>query len=114
MKCYWQGRRVEMSVMVEFSVVPVGKGVSLSPVIAQVLRIVVTSGIPYKMNPMGTVLEGSWGEVMSVIKKCHDEIMQDAERIVTSIKIDDRKGKDGRIEKKLESVEQKLGMNLKK
>jgi uncharacterized protein YqgV (UPF0045/DUF77 family) len=38
--------------------------------------------------------------------------MKDAERAVTSIKIDDRKGKDARIEKKLESVEQKLGMKL--
>jgi uncharacterized protein (TIGR00106 family) len=101
-----------MSVMVEFSVVPVGKGVSLSPVIARVLQIVVKSGVRYKANPMGTVLEGSWEEVMGVIKKCHDEVMKDAERAVTSIKIDDRKGKDARIEKKLESVEQKLGMKL--
>lgn len=101
-----------MSVLVEFSVVPVGKGASLSTVVANVLRIVVKSGLHYKANPMGTVLEGSWEEVMGVIKKCHDEVMKDAERAVTSIKIDDRKGKDARIEKKLESVEQKLGMKL--
>jgi uncharacterized protein (TIGR00106 family) len=101
-----------MSVMAEFSVVPVGKGASLSPVIARVLLIVVKSGVRYKANPMGTVLEGSWEEVMGVIKKCHDEVMKDAERAVTSIKIDDRKGADARIEKKLESVEQKLGMKL--
>jgi uncharacterized protein (TIGR00106 family) len=101
-----------MSVMVEFSVVPVGKGASLSPVIARVLQIIVKSGVPYKANPMGTVLEGSWDEVMGVIKKCHDEVMRDAERTVTSIKIDDRTGKDMRIETKLESVEQKLGRKL--
>jgi uncharacterized protein (TIGR00106 family) len=101
-----------MSVLVEFSVLPVGKGVSLSDVVANVLRIVAKSGVRYKANPMGTVLEGSWEEVMSVIKKCHDEVMKDAERAVTSIKIDDRKGEDERIEKKLESVEQKLGMKL--
>jgi uncharacterized protein (TIGR00106 family) len=101
-----------MSVMVEFSVVPVGKGTSLSPIVARVLRIVAESGVRYKANPMGTVLEGSWEEVMGVVKKCHDEVMKDAERVVTSIKIDDRKGKDARIEKKLASVEQKLGMKL--
>jgi uncharacterized protein (TIGR00106 family) len=101
-----------MSVMVEFSVLPVGKGASLSAVIANVLKIVAESGIHYKANPMGTVLEGSWEEVMSVIKKCHDEVMKDAERAVTSIKIDDRKGRDARIEKKIASVEQKLGMKL--
>ncbi len=101
-----------MSILVEFSVLPVGKGVSLSPVLARVLQIVAKSGVRYKANPMGTVLEGSWEEVMGVIKKCHDEVMKDSERAVTSIKIDDRKGQDARIEKKLESVEQKLGMKL--
>jgi uncharacterized protein (TIGR00106 family) len=84
-----------MSVMVEFSVVPVGRGTSLSPVVARVLQIVAKSGVRYKANPMGTVLEGSWEEVMGVVKKCHDEVMKDAG-----------------IEKKLESVEQKLGMKL--
>ncbi len=101
-----------MSVMVEFSVLPVGKDISLSPVVARVLQIVAKSGVRYKANPMGTVLEGSWEEVMGVIKNCHDEVMKDAQRAVTSIKIDDRKGTDARIEKKLESVEQKLGMKL--
>jgi len=101
-----------LSVMVEFSVLPVGKGVSLSPVIARVLKIVSESGVSYKANPMGTVLEGSWGEVMNVIKQCHDEVMKDADRAVTTIKIDDRKGADVRIEKKLASVERQLGKKL--
>jgi uncharacterized protein (TIGR00106 family) len=109
---YFSQEAVNMSVMVEFSVVPVGTGASLSAVVARVLQIVVKSGVRYKANPMGTVLEGSWEEVMGVVKKCHDEVMRDAERAVTSIKIDDRKGGDARIEKKLGSVEQKLGMKL--
>jgi uncharacterized protein (TIGR00106 family) len=103
-----------MSVMAEFSVVPVGRGVSLSPIIARVLRIVAESGVNYKANPMGTVLEGTWEEVMGVIKKCHDEVMRDGERAVTSIKIDDRKGTEIRMEKKLESAERKLGTKLSK
>lgn len=103
-----------MSMLVEFSVVPVGAGVSISPQIAKVLKIVADSGVSYKANPMGTVLEGEWDTVMSVVKQCHDTLMKDAERVLTSITIDDRKGKEQRIEKKLESVEQKLGMKLKK
>jgi uncharacterized protein (TIGR00106 family) len=103
-----------MSILVEFSVVPVGTGVSVSPQIARALKIVAESGLPYKANPMGTVLEGEWDKVMGVIKKCHAEVMKDAERAITSITIDDRKGKEERLDKKVESVEQKLGMNLKK
>lgn len=103
-----------MSMLVEFSVVPIGKGEGLSPFIAQVLKIVAESGVSYKANPMGTVLEGDWDAIMGVIKKCRDEVMKDSERVLISIKIDDRKGGEQRIEKKLESVEEKLGMKLKK
>jgi uncharacterized protein (TIGR00106 family) len=103
-----------MSMLVEFSIVPVGAGVSISPQIAEVLKIVAESGLPYKANPMGTVLEGDWGSVMAIVRKCHDAVMKNSERALTTIIIDDRKGKEERIEKKLESVEQKLGMKLKK
>ncbi len=103
-----------MSILAEFSVVPVGSGASISPQIAKVLKIVAGSGLPYKANPMGTVLEGEWDAVISVVKKCHDAVMNDSERALTTITIDDRKGKEARIEKKLESVEQKLGMKLKR
>lgn len=103
-----------MSTMVEFSIVPMGKGASISPVIAEVMKIVVASGVSYRTNPMGTVLEGEWDAIMGVVKSCHALVMQDAERAITTIKIDDRKGKDARMDKKLEAVERKLGMILKK
>jgi uncharacterized protein (TIGR00106 family) len=98
--------------MIEFSVVPLGKGASVSSVIARVLKIVMDSGVRYKANPMGTVVEGEWEQLLVVIKQCHDEAMKDAERVVTSIKIDDYKGRGERLETKLESVEQKLGRKL--
>ena len=98
--------------MIEFSVVPLGKGASVSAVISRVLKIVMDSGVSYKANPMGTVIEGEWGQLMDLIKRCHDEAMKDADRVVTSIKLDDYKGKGRRLESKLESVEQKLGAKL--
>jgi len=98
--------------MIEFSVVPLGKGASVSAVVARVMKIVMDSGVRYKANPMGTVIEGEWEPLMDLIKKCHDEAMEDADRVVTSIKIDDYKGKGDRLDKKLESVEQKLGRKL--
>jgi uncharacterized protein (TIGR00106 family) len=102
-----------MSIMVEFSVVPIGKGVSLSAVIAEVMNIVVESGVNYRVNPMGTVLEGDWDAVMNVVKQCHEAVMKNAERALMTIKVDDRKGKEARMERKLASVEQKLGKKLK-
>jgi uncharacterized protein YqgV (UPF0045/DUF77 family) len=62
---------------------------------------------------MGTVLEGEWEEVMSVVKKCYETMRSDCKRITCSVKIDYREGKHGRLESKMASVENKLGKKLR-
>jgi conserved hypothetical protein TIGR00106 len=100
--------------MVEVSMFPVDKGESLSKHVSKVLGIIDKSGLAYRINPMGTVIEGEWDEVMGVIKKCHVALEKDCRRISTSIKIDYRKGEMRRMEAKIESLEQKVGKALKK
>jgi uncharacterized protein (TIGR00106 family) len=100
--------------LAEFSSYPIGKDVSLSKYVARSLDIIDKSGLPYRINPMGTVVEGSWDEVMEVIKKCHHAIREDTERVTTSIKIDDRKGTTKALDRKIKSVEEKIGKDLSK
>jgi uncharacterized protein (TIGR00106 family) len=100
--------------LVEFSIIPIGKGSSLGDDIAKVLKMVDESKLPYKINPMGTVVEGSWDDVVRLIKKCHNTVMKNSERIITTISIDDRKGRPSRIEEKVRSVEKRLGKTLRK
>jgi uncharacterized protein (TIGR00106 family) len=100
--------------LIGFSVVPLGVGSSIGDQVAEVMKIVDASGLPYKVNPMGTVVEGEWDEVMKLVKKCHHAVMKSAERVVTTISIDDRKGRPGRIEEKVRSVERRIGRSLKK
>jgi uncharacterized protein (TIGR00106 family) len=100
--------------LIEFSIVPVGSGSSLGDRLAEVLKIVDESGLPYKINPMGTVVEGEWDELFRLVRKCHKTVMKKEERVVTSISVDDRKGKPNRIEQKVKSVEKRLGRSLKK
>lgn len=100
--------------LAEFSIIPIGAGSSIGDRLAEVLRIVDSSGIPYKINPMGTVVEGEWDEVIKLIKKCHRAVMKTGERTVTTISIDDRKGKPNRIEQKVKSIERRIGKSLKK
>jgi uncharacterized protein (TIGR00106 family) len=97
-----------------FSVVPIGEGNSLSSQVAEVLKIVDESGINYKLHSMGTILEGDWDEILRLIKKCHERTLEDSDRVLTTITIDDHKGKSGRIVGKVQSVERKLGKELKK
>jgi uncharacterized protein (TIGR00106 family) len=100
--------------LAEFSIIPIGSGSSIGDQLAIALRVVDESGMPYKINPMGTVVEGDWEEIIALVKKCHDEIMKKEERVLISITIDDRKGKPNRIEEKVISVEKRLGKALKK
>ncbi|OGW39579.1 MAG: hypothetical protein A2Y97_11950 [Nitrospirae bacterium RBG_13_39_12] len=100
--------------LVEFSIIPIGIGSSIGDQLAEVLKIVDSSGLPYKINPMGTVIEGEWDEIIKLIKKCHMTMMKSAERTVTTISIDDRKGKPDRINQKVKSIEKRIGKSLKK
>ena len=104
----------EMGMLAEFSIIPIGVGASVGDQLADILRIIDASGLPYKVNPMGTVVEGEWDEIMKLIHKCHSAAMKSGERTLTTIAIDDRKGKSGRIEEKVKSIERRLGTSLKK
>lgn len=100
--------------LAEFSIIPIGVGSSIGDQLAIVLKIVDESGMQYKVNPMGTVIEGEWEDIIALIKKCHDEIMKKEDRAIISITIDDRKGKPNRIEEKVASVEKRLERSLRK
>lgn len=100
--------------MAEFSIMPIGRGESISHYVAQAIEIVEQSGLDYRVNPMGTVVEGSWDVVMGVIRKCHEAILKDSGRVVTRIVIDDRPAMGKRMEAKVVSVEQRLGRRVKK
>jgi uncharacterized protein (TIGR00106 family) len=100
--------------LVAFSIVPIGFGSSTGDQLAEVLKIVDASGLPYKVNPMGTVIEGEWDEIMKLVKKCHATVMKTGERAITTIPIDDRKGKPNRIDAQVKSIELRIGKSLKK
>lgn len=103
-----------MSVLLEFSMSPLDKGESVGDYVARSLDIIDKSGVEYRLNPMGTVLEGEWDEVMAVVKKCYERMSQDCSRISVSIKIDARKGQTGRLSGKISSVEKRLGRPVRK
>ena len=100
-------------VLLEFSMSPLGKGESVSKYVSRSLDIIDKSGIPYRLNPMGTVLEGEWDEVFAVVRKCYARMKKDCNRISCSIKVDYRKGHSGRLVSKMASVETALKRAIK-
>ena len=71
------------------------------------------SGVDYRLNPMGTVLEGEWDEVFGVVKKCYERMRKDCGRISCTIKVDYRKAAKGRLSGKVASVEKRLKRAIK-
>ncbi len=100
--------------IVEFSVVPVGRGEELAGPVARVLDLVDRSGLPYRLTAMGTIVEGDWDEVLALVRRCHEAMRGESSRVLTHVTIDDRAGASGRIAGKVRDVEQALGRELKK
>ena len=100
-------------VLLEFSMSPLGKGESVGKYVSRSLEIVDQSGVEYRLNPMGTVLEGEWDEVIGVVRQCYEQMRRDCNRISCTMKIDYRKGKNGRLSGKISSVEKRLKKKLK-
>lgn len=99
-------------VLLEFSMSPLDKGDSLSQYVARSLDIIDKSGLPYQLTPMGTIVEGEWESVMALVTSCFQAMSRDCDRISTSMKIDFRAGKSGRLKSKIRSIESKLGRTL--
>ncbi|MDH5716288.1 MAG: MTH1187 family thiamine-binding protein [Spirochaetia bacterium] len=100
--------------LLEFSMTPLDKGESVSAYVSRSIDIIDKSGLEYKLNPMGTVVEGTWEEVLQVMTDCYKKMSSDCERISVHVKIDYRKGKTGRLGDKIKSIENKLGREIKK
>jgi uncharacterized protein (TIGR00106 family) len=101
-----------MAMLLEFSMSPLGKGESVGQYVARSLDLIDRSGVPYRLNPMGTILEGEWEEVMAVVKRCLDAMTQDCDRVTCTMKLDWRRGATGRLTAKVESIEKQLGRRL--
>ena len=103
--------------LAELEVIPIGtNSASLSSLLAEVAKLIDASGLDYRIGPMGTVIEGDWDRVMNLAKQCHQAMLQSATRVMTTIRLDDRKDKPGtgRIVQKVQSLEAKVEKPLKK
>jgi uncharacterized protein (TIGR00106 family) len=99
-------------VLLEFAMYPINKGEGVSAYVARSLDIIDKSGLSYQLTPMGTIIEGEWNDVMAVVTRCFEAMRVDCDRVGTSIKLDYRAGKSGRLASKVESVEKKVGRKL--
>lgn len=97
--------------VVEVSIVPVGTSTaSLSDFVAGCVAVLrEAEGVKYQLTPMGTIIEGELGHVLGIIRRMHEEPFNTgAVRVVTTIRVDDRRDRPVTMAGKVAAVESKL------
>ncbi len=100
-------------VLLEFAMNPSDRGEGVSAYVARILDVIDRSGVPYQLTPMGTILEGSFDDVMKVVGDCFRALEPDCARIGMNLKMDYRAGTQSRLKSKIESVERQVGRKLR-
>ena len=101
-------------VLLEMSIVPMGRGDSVSQYVAQCVDLVDQSGLDYELHSMGTIVEGELSEVLQLMQQCMEKVAEQNDRVTCSAKLDFRRGKQGRLLAKVDSVEKKLGRKVRR
>lgn len=98
--------------IMEISIVPIGtKTVSLSQYVANAINVLQNEkNIKYTLTSMGTIIEAeSVKKLLKIAGKMHNSVFNKKnKRVVTTIKLDDRKDKKVTMNNKIKSVEKKL------
>lgn len=100
--------------LLELSVIPLGRGRSISADIVDLVKIIDASELDYRLTAAGTIIERRWDQLMDIAQKCHAEMRQKTERVITFMKVDDYADRAGRLTGAVVSIEGKLGKPVKK
>ena len=101
-------------VLLEMSIIPMGHGESVSQYVAECVDLVDQSGLDYELHAMGTIVEGQLEEVLHLMQRCIETVAKHSDRVSCSAKLDYRRGQQGRLSAKVDSVEKKLGRKVQR
>lgn len=81
---------------------------AVTEAVARAVRVVRESGLPHETTSMFTTIEGSWEEVMPVIKQACDAVAEVSPRVSLVLKADLRPGRTEEMRAKMERLEAAL------
>ena len=98
-----------MKVIVDFCIVPMGVGVSVSKYVTECEKIFKSAKLKTKLHAYGTNIEGEWDEVFAAVKNCHVKVHEmGVPRISSTIRLGTRTDRDQSLQDKIDSVKRKL------
>lgn len=99
-----------MTVIVELNVIPLGKGIAVSKFLVPVIKELERSGVRYSITPMCTIFEAeSMEEAFRLVTSAHESVFRTGvKRVVTTVKVDDRRDLERSMEEKVESLRREI------
>jgi uncharacterized protein (TIGR00106 family) len=96
--------------IMEVSVVTVGTGSpSQGDTVAETVRVAKRHGVKFALNSMGTTIEGDLDTLFKIAREMHEASFNNgAQRVLSTIKLDDRRDKELSMEYKVDSVMAKV------
>jgi len=93
-------------IVADVSVVPLGEGTSVGALVRKAVKALDGSGLKVMHGPMSTSLEASGlDELFAAVRQAHEAVFSaGARRVVTTVKIDDRRDKKHSMASKLDAV----------
>jgi uncharacterized protein (TIGR00106 family) len=85
-----------------------GDSDSVGGAVAAAVRVVRESGLPNETTSMFTTVEGEWDEVMAVVKRATDVLLEQFPRVSLVLKADIRPGRTDQLHAKVATVERHL------
>ena len=99
-----------MSVLINFAMFPTDKGSSVSEHVSKIIEMIDKSGATYKLTAMGTIIETeTLEEALTIVQQAYSILEPYCDRVYSTMNMDIRKNKSGRLAQKIKSVESKIG-----
>jgi len=109
--CWRASEEVIEMAIAEVSIIPLGtRTPSVSKYVARAVSVLrQEKDVKYELTSMGTIIEGDLEKILKVVKKMHQATFDEGVmRVVTTIKIDDRRDKPSTMSGKMKSLMKEL------
>lgn len=94
----------------EINIIPLGTpGPAVGDYIADAVGVLEESGVEFEVTAMGTIVEGELEVILGLARQMHElPFSKGLRRVVTTIRIDDRRDREATAAEKVETVRQRL------
>jgi len=102
-------REIKMAIM-EVNVIPLGTETpSVGDYVTRAVKVLKEAGVKYEVTSMSTIIEGELDDLFRLGKMMHLATFgKDVNRVVTTLKIDDRRDQKVTMNEKIKKVKRRL------